>query len=61
MILNSDIPRDLRLFILSDLKIVRILSKSQKQLSSRAFTAAQTTILRRGKLAGKVSIAVGSQ
>lgn len=54
MILNSDIPRDLRLFILLDLKIVKILSKSQKQLSSRTFTAAWTTILRWGKLAGKV-------
>lgn len=46
MSLNSDIPRDLRLFIFSDLKIVRILSKSQKQLSSRTFAAARTTILR---------------
>lgn len=46
MILNSDIPRDLRLFILPDLKIVRILSKSQKQLSSRTSTAALTTMLR---------------
>lgn len=51
MILNSDIPRDLRLFILPDLKIVRILSKSQKQLWSRSSAAARTTILRWGKLA----------
>lgn len=61
MILNSDIPRDLRLFILLDLKIVRILSKSQKELSSRTFTAAWTTILKWRKLADRVSIAVGSQ
>lgn len=53
MILNSNIPRDLRLLILPDLKIVRILSKSQKQLSSRTFTAARTSILRWRKLAGK--------
>ena len=46
MILSSDIPRDLRLFILSGLKIVRILSKSQKQLSSRTFSAARTTIFK---------------
>lgn len=61
MILNSDIPRDLRLFILPDLKIVRILSKSQKQLSSRTSTAALTTMLRWGKLAGRGSTAVESQ
>lgn len=53
---NSDIPRDLRLFfIFPGLKIGRISSKSQKQLSSSTFAAAQTTILRRGKLAGRGS------
>lgn len=61
MIFSSDIPRDLRFFIPSGLKIVRILSKSQKQLSSRTFTAARATILKWGKLADRVSIAVGSQ
>lgn len=53
MIPNSNIPGDLRLLILPDLKIVRILSKSQKQLSSRAPAAAWTSILRWRQLAGK--------
>lgn len=53
MIPNSNIPGDRRLLILPDLKIVRILSKSQKQLSSRAPAAARTSILRWRQLAGK--------